>query len=174
MGEFPVGAGLDPVYHRRDSNMKAFLRIFLVLFVWFWSVRTALYLVDVFFFRGPDPAASAFLIIVLYVLFGITYGVCASGLIAYLLPAAAIPRKIGVARITGVALALYGFIDDLVIVYFVLLRSMIASLFWILILPLVLMCALILLLRNRTLSESVGVQGSPNKGSGASDGSEQG
>ena len=67
------------------------------------------------------------------------------------------------------ALALYGFIDDLVIVYFVLLRSMIASLFWILILPLVLMCALILLVRNRTLSGSVGVQGLPGEASKESD-----
>jgi len=125
------------------------------------------------FFRGADPAASPFLIILLYVLFGITYGIAVSGLIVNLLPTAAISRKFGVARIAGAALALYGSIDDLAVVYFGFLRSTIASLFWVLIVPLVLTCALILLVRNRTLSKSVGVQGSPNKGSGASDGSQQ-
>jgi len=131
--------------------MKSFFRMSLTVFVWFWSVRTILYLLDIYFLRGRDPSTlgNPSLIIALYVLVGTIYGLSAAGVIVYLLNKAAFRQIIIVARIGGVALAFYGFIDDLVIVYFVILRSLWQSLFWILILPLLLLFAFLYLARSK-------------------------
>jgi hypothetical protein len=57
-----------------------------------------------------------------------------------------------VARIIGGTLSLYGFVDNLVVVYFTILRPLWESILWLLIVPLLLASVSLLIARRKFVS----------------------
>lgn len=131
--------------------MKTFSRIFLVSFVWYYSVAVILYLFDVYFFRGPDRSTlgTPYVILTVHLFAGIVYGVGVSTLVGFVLRGCDFRRKTIAARISGVTIGVYWFAGDVVVEHFGLIRSSLwEDLLWLLIVPMLLIYAALFVLRR--------------------------
>lgn len=89
------------------------------------------------------------MILMLSVGFGLFYAAVFAPTVVYMIPQASVSNQIGVSRIIAIALSIYGFLDDWVIVSFRLDRTLWEQLLWFLVIPLLLISSFLSLLRRK-------------------------
>lgn len=98
----------------RAALVKTGFRLSSVIFVWFWVTSAALHLIDLNYLRGSDASTfgSPFFAPLAIIIAGVTYAALFGPLTLRMLGNCSLGRQINVARILGVTLAAYVFVES--------------------------------------------------------------